>query len=207
MAQKKFTEEKINEILETGIAEFALFGPDRANINVIAKKAGISVGVLYKYFGSKEAFFTACLKKSLEALDAALADAFDPKEDIETVAYRIACAVRDSAEYAEYTRMYQMITTTADEAYAAILADEIEHHTAAAYCDYFSKYEGKDGTTITSAQAAFFFDNLLMMLQYTYCSPYYRRRYEIYTGTQVEEDDLPRAFSKMIGATFHGICD
>ena len=45
---KKLTDDKLEEILEVGIMEFADKGPDGANINVIAKKAGISVGVLYK---------------------------------------------------------------------------------------------------------------------------------------------------------------
>ena len=54
---RKLTDDKQGEILRTGITQFAKLGYDRANINTIAKKAGISVGVLYKYYGSKEEFF------------------------------------------------------------------------------------------------------------------------------------------------------
>ena len=50
---RKLTDDKQGEILRTGITQFAKLGYDRANINTIAKKAGISVGVLYKYYGSK----------------------------------------------------------------------------------------------------------------------------------------------------------
>ncbi len=56
---KKLSDEKINEILEAGISEFASHGMDRANTNVIAKKAGVSVGVIYKYYNDKEGFFFA----------------------------------------------------------------------------------------------------------------------------------------------------
>lgn len=205
--QKKFSEEKINEILETGISEFALYGPDKANINIIAKKADISVGVLYKYFGSKEEFFFACLKKSLEALDAALDAAFCPEDSIENFAYKLACSIRNSAAYADYTRMYQMISTSADEKYASFLADEIESKAAKAYTDYFSKLHSVSGLPAKPAELAFFFDNLLMMLQFSYCSPYYRRRYEIYTGISIEESNLPEVFSKVIGGYYHGLCD
>ena len=59
---KKLSDEKINTILETGIAEFAQNGPDRANINVIARKSGVSVGVIYKYYTNKDDFFEACLR-------------------------------------------------------------------------------------------------------------------------------------------------
>ena len=37
-------------VLTAGIAEFSKLGLEKANINVIAKKAGVSVGLLYKYF-------------------------------------------------------------------------------------------------------------------------------------------------------------
>ena len=56
---KKLDEKTMHLILETGIDQFARFGLDRANINTIAKAAGVSVGVLYKYFGDKDSFFLA----------------------------------------------------------------------------------------------------------------------------------------------------
>ena len=34
---------------------------------------------------------------------------------------------------------------------------------------------------------AFFFDNLLMMLQFTYCCDYYRERFRIYCGAEPED--------------------
>ena len=47
---KKLTEEKLNEVLEAGIGEFADCGLHQASMNAIARRAGISVGVLYKYY-------------------------------------------------------------------------------------------------------------------------------------------------------------
>ena len=44
--------EKREKILKTGIDEFAQLGFEKANINVIAKKAGVSIGIMYKYFNT-----------------------------------------------------------------------------------------------------------------------------------------------------------
>ena len=48
--QKKIPEEKLQALRNTGISEFASKGLDGANINVIARKAGVSVGTIYNYF-------------------------------------------------------------------------------------------------------------------------------------------------------------
>ena len=59
MGRKTDGRDKQGEIPRTGITQFAKLGYDRANINTIAKKkAGISVGVLYKFTGArKNSFF------------------------------------------------------------------------------------------------------------------------------------------------------
>ena len=44
-------------VIDAGISEFSELGLEKANINVIAKKAGVSVGLLYKYFDTKEDYF------------------------------------------------------------------------------------------------------------------------------------------------------
>ena len=54
---EKLTEAKLAEILEAGIHEFAERGMEKASMASIAGRAGISVGVLYKYYSDKESFF------------------------------------------------------------------------------------------------------------------------------------------------------
>ena len=55
------SDERKEQILEIGIEEFASKGYEKANINVIAKKAGISIGLMYKYFATKEDLFVTCI--------------------------------------------------------------------------------------------------------------------------------------------------
>jgi TetR/AcrR family transcriptional regulator len=50
-------EEKKKRILEACIEEFALNGYDKSSTNSIVKKANISKGILFHYFGSKKTLF------------------------------------------------------------------------------------------------------------------------------------------------------
>lgn len=70
---KKLSEAQLERLLEAGVEAFSLHGPAGASMRSIADRAGVSVGVLYKYYGDKEGFLRACLDRSLAALDEVLA--------------------------------------------------------------------------------------------------------------------------------------
>ncbi len=53
-AFQRIDDDRKNIILEAGIEEFSSKGYENANINIIAKNAGISIGLMYKYFSTKE---------------------------------------------------------------------------------------------------------------------------------------------------------
>ncbi len=189
---KKLTEEKLVEILETGIAEFAEKGPDRANINVIAQKAGISVGVLYKYYKDKEAFFLACVKRSLAVLESVLQDVIAGEDKLLVRAEKIIRAVQHySRKYGNYIRMYNEVTSGSSKKYAPVLAGRIEGLTAKIYTGFIERgiEAGDIRNDIDPRLFAFFFDNLLTMLQFSYCCDYYKERAKIYCGEDIFEDD------------------
>ncbi len=189
---KKLTEEKILEILDVGIAEFAKEGPDRANINVIAKKASISVGVLYKYYQDKEAFFLACLKRSLDVLESVLHDVVAGEEKILVRAEKMIRAVQQYArQYSNYVNMYNEITSGSSKKHAPLLAKEIEHVTAEIYTSFIQRAmdEGDIRNDIDPRMFAFFFDNMLTILEFSYCSDYYKERFKIYCGEDILEED------------------
>jgi AcrR family transcriptional regulator len=189
---KKLTEEKMIEILETGIAEFATNGLDRTNINVIAKKAGISVGVLYKYYEDKEAFFLACLRRSLDVLESVLQEVVASEDKILVRAEKMIRAVLHySREYSNYINMYNEITSGSSKKFAPLLASEIESVTAKTYTVFIEKAmaNGDIRKDINPRLFAFFFDNLLTMLQFSYCCDYYKERLKVYCGDEVMQDD------------------
>ena len=50
---------------------------------------------------------------------------------------------------------------------------------------------------------AFFFDNLLMMLQFSYCCDYYRARFALYGGGSLPEEGLvERELLKFLESAF-----
>ena len=189
---KKLTEEKITEILETGISEFAQNGPDKANINVIARKSGVSVGVVYKYYQNKDAFFEACLRHALRVLERAIDDAVRGDCSILTRAERLVRAVQRSAkEQPDYNVLYHEITSGSCRRYAPVFAREIEEISAKAYAAFITQAQAKGEVRrdMDRRLFAFFFDNLLIMLQFSYSCDYYRERFRIFCGEDMLADD------------------
>lgn len=203
---KKLDDDTLNTILETGIDEFADNGLDRANINVIAKKAGVSVGVIYKYYGDKDNFFLACVRHSLKLLEQVLKEAFSDETDVMTCVKRVVYALLDhSKKHKNYNVMYNEITSGSCKRYAAVLAKEIETCTAQVYEQLMetAKRSGETSINIDSHMLAFFFDNLLMMLQFSYSCDYYRERMKIFCGEDVLDNDekVAEEFIRFIGTT------
>lgn len=189
---KKLTTEKQSEILEIGISEFAAHGLGGASMAAIAKKAAISVGVLYKYYADKDAFFEACLQRSLDALQAVLRDV-TAAADVRLLSYAEAVirAVQQYAiEHGDYMRMYLQITAGGNSAEAVRLADAIEGISANVYTDIIGRAQrqGDVRRDMNPRLFAFFFDNLMMMMQFSYCCDYYKARFQRYCGDGILED-------------------
>lgn len=202
---KKLDQDARNQILETGIAEFAQNGLSRANINTIAERAGVSVGVIYKYYTDKDSFFLACVRHSLELLDHVLKDALRDTSDVkECIRKVIQALMKASREHSEYNVMYNEITSGSCRKYAAALAEEIEKRSSLVYAELFenAKEKGQVNHDINPKIFAFFFDNLLMMIQFSYSCEYYRERMKIFCEEDVLNDEelLANELLKFISA-------
>lgn len=186
---KKLSEEKLEELLEAAVEEFALHGPDGANMRDIAGRAGISVGVLYKYYDNKEALFRACLDRSLEELNAALAGAVREEGGLWEYTRRIVRSLlRFSREKPGYVRLYCALTAMGGPE-AVRLAEELEGVSAGMYTRYIAagQTSGDLRRDMDPKFFAFFFDSLLMMVQFAGCCGYYRERFRLYCGAAPEE--------------------
>jgi TetR/AcrR family transcriptional regulator len=202
---RKLDEQGMNAILEAGIDEFAQNGLDRANINLIAKKAGVSVGVIYKYYDGKDQFFLACVRYSLRLLDQVLSEAVGEEDDISVCMENIVKALQENAAiHSSYYTMYHEITSGSCREYAKVLAGEIEQPSANAYRKMMenAKKSGRIRSDADARMSAFFFDNLLMMLQFSYSCDYYRERMKIYCGKDAAGDDakVRKAFVSFMNA-------
>lgn len=194
--QKKIPEEKLQALRNTGISEFASKGLDGANINVIARKAGVSVGTIYNYFGTKENFFTACLEQAMKDLETALMEASAGDVPLLTRADRLIRAVQSySRENIDVIRLYNEITSSSGNKMAGSLARKIESISSSAYKKTIREAarKGEIRSDVNVEYLAFFFDNLLTTLQFSYACPYYKERLKIYCGEEgLKDDDLMR---------------
>ncbi|MCR5034939.1 MAG: TetR/AcrR family transcriptional regulator [Clostridia bacterium] len=185
---KKLTEDQQALIIEQATCEFAEKGYKGAGLSTIAKNAGVSVGVIYKYYADKEELFHACVSKSIDYLDEALSRAGGEDKSLPDMIRalvnqtQVACRERP-----EYFRMYHQITTSDDAEQAKELAEIIERPSAKAYKDAIrrAQKEGLIDGQLDAGAGAFFFDNLMMMLHYAYSCTYYTERMSIYCGKKL----------------------
>ena len=189
---QKLSEEKQNDLINAGIKEFADKGLTGASLSAIAKNAGISVGVIYKYYSDKNALFLACVHYGLETLSEVLNDVISHEDDIELCVKNIVNAVvQTSIDGSEINRMYNTISSMEANIFAKELAQEIEGVSAKGYCDLIAKSQkmGKIDKNADSNLFAFFFDSILMMIQFSYSCDYYKERLKLYCGQDVFENN------------------
>ena len=117
---KKLDEASLAKLLEAGIDEFAELGLDKTAMSSIAKRAGISVGVIYKYYEDKDAFFLACVDHSLELLQDVMESVILNGDDLrKCLEVLVEDLIKAAGEHRNYYRMYHEITSGSCEKYAA----------------------------------------------------------------------------------------
>lgn len=190
---KKLTEEKLEQILEAGISEFAEHGLQQTSMVSIAERAGISVGVLYKYYENKIDFFNACVVRCTSKLELFLNELIS--HDMKPLDYArelIGEVQRFSCQHRDYIRLYHEATRCNDRQQAELLAKQIEGISSKLYTGIIRKEQlaGNVRGDLDPQLFAFFFDNLLMMVQFSYCCPYYQERLRLYAGEHASDNEL-----------------
>lgn len=190
----KISQEKRDRIIEAAIYEFAEHGFDSANINVIAQKAGISVGSIYKYFGSKEDLFLTVIHTGVETLKGVLEEIMHGEEDLPRRIEKIIRAIQSySRSNAQLTKLYNEMATESHSELVWKIVSEMEGATAGMYASMIrdAQSSGLVRGDIDPKLFAFYLDNLFMMLQFSYSCEYYRERMKLYVDPGVfEQDDL-----------------
>lgn len=190
----KIPKEKHDRILRVAIEEFANNGFENTSIQQIAKKSGISVGSVYKYFENKETLFSLVVQEGMASLENLLVGLADSSEDILIKAETIIRALLEfSRKQPELIKLYCQLTTGDNSEFLNALSQRIEAMSASIYTVTISKAQetGDVRNDINPAFFAFLLDNIFMMLQFTTACDYYKERFFIYTGKQpCESDDL-----------------
>ncbi len=180
------------KVLQTGIDEFSALGFENANINVIAKKAGISIGLMYKYFETKEDLFIMCLEEAIQELHQVIESVLQSDDKILVRAEKLIRAIQQtSGKESRYVKLYNEITKLSDESKVRYYAEKIEGISYEAYAGFLAraKADGDIREDCDERLFAFFFDSLLMTLQFSYTCDYYRERFKVYCGDNIFEDD------------------
>jgi len=184
--------EKQKRILDAAIAEFAANGFPRANINVIAQKAGISIGAMYKYFGSKEDLFLTIVEQAhgllagvLEEIDRSPGDIFEKLEKM------VRAAQTYARRFPELHQIYLDMTSEGLSHLSRKLSGKMETVSARFYQKMIRQAinQGGVGQGLDPKVAALCIDNLILMLQYSYTSDYFKERMKIFLGPGALDDD------------------
>lgn len=188
----KIPKEKRDRILNVAIKEFADNGFENTSIQQIAKKAGISVGSIYKYFENKETMFSMVVHEGMSSLEELLISLEDSSEDILVKAEKIIRAlIKYSRKNPELIKLYCQLTTSDNSEFLNSISQRIEAVSASIYTVTISKAQetGDVRNDINPAFFAFLLDNIFMMLQFATACDYYKERFFIYTGKQATESD------------------
>lgn len=191
-AFSKISQEKKDTILKVATNEYAEKGFDSANINVIAQKAGISVGSIYKYFGSKEDLFLTVVHAGVETLKGILDGIVHEEQDL---IGRIRCIIRAAQSFsksnAELTKLYNEMATESHSDLVWKIVSDMEGVTAQLYADMIAgaSEKGLLREGIDPRLFAFFLDNLFILLQFSYSCEYYKERMKLYVDPEIFSQD------------------
>lgn len=210
MLEKKYHKEAFDRadnvrkelILEVGIKEFSSKGYENANINVIAKNAGISIGLMYKYFATKEDLFITCLKRGMDVLEQALDEIMVSDDKLLIKAEKLIRTIcLHSKKYSNYIKMYNEISSQKDspESMRAIV-EEIESKRSSIYITSIAQAlaKGDVRSDLDPRLFALFLDNLLTSLQFAYTCDYYKEKFRIYTNIDVNESDDEQVITQLL---------
>ncbi|WP_199563519.1 MULTISPECIES: TetR/AcrR family transcriptional regulator [unclassified Oceanispirochaeta] len=188
----RISQEKKDRIISVALDEFATKGFSNANTNVIAEKAGISVGSLFKYFENKENFFLTVINYGVSQLETVLGSVVASDESLETKLETILRTILSHTRSNEnIVKLYNEMTSEGNSELIKRLSSDMETVSAEAYTHVISqaKIAGKIADDIDVRVFAFALDNLFMSLQFSYASEYYKERMKIYVGEDVFDND------------------
>lgn len=199
--------EKRERILTVATKEFAEKGFEGTNINIIAKKAGVSVGSLYKYFDNKQGLYHTTVRLGIDKLKAILNTVAESDEDtISKLREVIGAIQRTSREYSPLLKLYNGMTGESNSDIISSLSKDMESVSAEIYTELIKRGQesGEIRKDLDPQMGAFLLDNLFMSLQFTYACDYYSERFKVFAGDDVFSRDefVTEEMIKFIKAAF-----
>jgi TetR/AcrR family transcriptional regulator len=188
----KLPAEKQAKILDMAINEFAQHGFESANVNDIASNAGISIGSMYNYFGSKTDLYLTVVQVGAETLKSALEEIVNQESDLFNRIEKIIRAIQSYSRQQEcLTRLYNGMTAESHSELIWTVVSDIEGVTADLYASFIAEAQqsGEIRNDVDPRYFAFFLDNLFVLLQFSYACDYYKRRLKMFVSEDVLDHD------------------
>lgn len=134
----KMNQKKRDSLIKAALNEFAVNDYDKASTNVIVKKAGISKGLLYHYFKSKEELYEYLVKFVFEKMTKEILDNIDYGETdiLNRIASTVDYKMKLFARYPGIIEFYKKLTKGKS---VEDLIKQIESYYPGYYQDYFTK--------------------------------------------------------------------
>ena len=132
------------------------------------------------------------VRDGLSSLEELLVGLADSSEDILVKAETIIRALLDfSRKKPALVKLYCRLTTSDNSEFLTGISQHIEAMSASIYTVAISKAQetGDVRNDVNPAFFAFLLDNIFMMLQFATSCDYYKERFFIYTGKQVQDSD------------------
>ncbi len=189
---ERISTQKQQKILDIATAEFAALGYNAANINIIAEKAGVSVGSLYKYFNTKEGLYLTVVGRGVETLEAVLNRVTSSEGSLLEKIEQILMTIQEhSRKNPDIINVYNEMTSQGNPDLARRLSWEMESVSARHYRRVIAeaKRDGLVSADLDEGVTAFCLDNLFLTLQFSYGTHYYRERMNIYIDPEAQEKD------------------
>ena len=188
----KIPEAKRKRDLDAATDEFATYGFENTSIQQIAKRAEISVGSVYKYFENKDELFAMVVKENLSLLEELLLHHSSSDEDVMVKAESVLKELlKFSKKHPQLIKLYCAITTGNNTEFSRLLAQRVESISAKVYTEVIEKAQlsGDARKDIDPKFFAFLLNNVFMMLQFSISCDYYKERFKVYMGEDVENKD------------------
>ena len=158
-------------IFEAAIHEFATKGFNAANINIIARAAGVSIGSMYSYFASKEDLFLQVMEYCLQRMYQLLSKVNREQGVVETFREMLSIARDAARQYPEMNQIYLDCSSQSLVSLSEQLSRDAEAVTVELYAQILTEDQekGRVREDLDIAAAAFMLDNLVMMYQFSLC--------------------------------------
>lgn len=179
---------KRERIFRNAAAEFARHGYHKANVNSIARRAGIAKGSVYLYFTDKRDLYCSTFKEAVRIQDRIFDEIermnLDAVAKIEKVFEE---SMRAFPRYRNMFKMYFDLGASGDEKFLAGLAQILEKRSAGFFVRVLTDgiESGEIRHDLPVEHAAYVIDSVYSIFFATLASRYQRERFRVFTNMEI----------------------